>query len=147
MSTIITVIDQNCNKNDYKLQKINKTKRANFMMAGNGTTNRYNIKFISLIDVMYKATAASRFLIATLSKELHYNCEDNVVRVDMKDLTKSEAVVWHRGFKELKEGGLVVRTKRSHYLLNPNLIIPRDYSLGVEAWNKAATTEFQIPGS
>lgn len=145
MKSIITTTNDLYNTEELVITKRKiVTKKPNFQMIGNGTMNMSKIKSINMISEMYKATAAGEYVLHTITTLVDYHCEDGIVRVPMVGLTNSEVVTWKKGFKELKAKGLIVRTKKSHYLLNPNMLIPKDYQTSVITWNKVADEEFII---
>lgn len=115
------------------------SKRPNFIMAGNGTTNREGIMavhvFREFVDMSKPAIRTFNLILDAITWENR----TGEVKINMSDLESSQVQMFKKGFKELSEKGLVVRTKRSHYLINPNAIIPLDYEEALRIWNEAVS--------
>jgi hypothetical protein len=52
-------------------------------------------------------------------------------------LSSTQQQYVNTAYKSLKERNQVIRTKKSHYMINPNALIPLDYGQAVEDWLKA----------
>ena len=83
---------------------------------------------------MRNATDAGRYVIDMMCDNITYLHSDGVVKIPMTNLTAYEKGKWTKGYRELSELGYICRTKRSHYLLNPTMLIPSDYSKALDLW-------------
>ena len=122
---------------DEQLSVIKKAKpRPNFMMIGNGTMNKYNTQSIDLLQELADATKAGRYLLLAIKNGIIYkNDYDPIVKVIGTNATTKDYI--KKGYKELRERNIVRRIKRSHYMINPNALIPLDYDNALEIWNNA----------
>ena len=53
----------------------------------------------------------------------------------MKELNNVQQQQFQKGFKELNEKNLMRRVKRSHYMINPNALIPSEYDEAIDIWS------------
>jgi hypothetical protein len=118
-----------------------KIPKPNFIMVGNGTTNRYGITSIDLLYEMAMMTKPALFTLLRIREELHWENITGEVKVPMNQLTSAQKQQFKRGYKELLAKDLVRRTKRSHYMINPNALIPKEYTLGLELWDSLTHTQ------
>ena len=111
------------------------TKQPNYYRIGNGTMNKHRIKSIDLLGEVMAMTKAEQLVIATVKELLPWDSQTGEVYIKSSELfTKSEAVVFRRGFKLLKNKDLVRRTKQSHYMINPAALIPLDFQKALVLW-------------
>tara|TARA_R110000744_G_scaffold170264_1_gene288381 strand:- start:2187 stop:2615 length:429 start_codon:yes stop_codon:yes gene_type:complete len=111
------------------------TKQPNYYRIGNGTMNKHNIKAVDLLNEVMSMTKAEQLVIATIKDLIPWDSQTGEVHAILSNiLTKSNAVVFHKGFKLLKNKNLVRRTKQSHYMINPSALIPLDFAKAQKLW-------------
>lgn len=111
-------------------------KKPNYLMIGNGTMNKNKVYSIDLISEIIDSNKAEQYLIKAIKDGITYdNNYDPVVKV--VGVTSTEKQYLKNGYKSLFERNLVVRVKKSHYMINPNALVPLDYEGALEIWNKA----------
>ena len=118
------------------VERINdKQKRPNFLMAGNGKMNKHRIQSIDLLKELANSSKAGQYLILTIKDGIKFDNHNYspIVRVIGNTSTDKQYIL--NGYKELHSRGLVKRVKKSHYMLNPNALIPPDYDGALEIWN------------
>lgn len=123
------------------IDKRPQVRRPNFYMMGNNTMNRDGIQSV---DLIMEAATLSRPAIVTLSwirQAIVWDNRDGVVKFSMSDLTDAQEQQFKKGFKELNDRNLVRRVKRSHYMINPNALIPIDYEAALQIWNSIGETK------
>lgn len=114
-------------------KRINK---PNYFMVGNGTMNKHKIYGIDLLRELADSTKAEQFLLLSIKDGITYdNGYSPIVKV--VGSTKYEQNMITEGYKSLLARGLVVRVKKSHYMINPNALIPIDYEQAMVDWNQA----------
>lgn len=112
----------------------------NFIVIGNGTMNRSNVQSINLLVESMDSTKAEQYLLKAIIKEINYhNDYKAVVKVLAK--SKHEKNMLSEGYKSLFMRGLVKRVKRSHYMINPNALIPPNYESALEIWESLPNYE------
>ena len=105
---------------------------------GNGTMNKHRIQSIDLLQELADASKAGQFLILAIKNGItHDNDFHHIVKIKAKELTSYEKKLLVDGYKELYAKGIVVRTKQSHYMINPNALIPIDYEQALKDWEQA----------
>jgi hypothetical protein len=110
--------------------------QPNYYRIGNGTMNKHNIQSIDLLDEVMDMTKAEQLVISTIKGIYEWDNQDNEAYVALsRILSKTNCVVFRKGYKLLKEKNLVRRTKQSHYMINPNAYIPLNYRKSLELWN------------
>ena len=116
---------------------INRTKvvnKPNYLMIGNGTMNKHKIFGIDLLRELANSSKAAQYLLLAIKDGINFDNNYNpVVKVIGKTSTEKQYVI--TGYKELLDRQLVVRVKKSHYMVNPNALIPPDYQSAIELWN------------
>lgn len=124
---------------DELIKRKRKVKRSipNFYMIGNGKMNKHRIQAIDLLNEVMTLSKAGQYTFRMIKDMLVYDNEDGEVCVDLSGLTPTYATLFKKGFKELNLRDLVRRTKRSHYMINPNALIPADYDKAMELWIKS----------
>ena len=115
----------------------NKTNKPNYFMVGNGTMNKNKIFGIDLLTELVNCTKAAQWLILQIKSGITYDNNYNpVVRIDRQTLTSTEQQYLVKGYAELVDKDLVRRIKRSHYMINPNALIPPNYEEAIKVWNE-----------
>lgn len=119
---------------DKKVKQI----RPNFMMVGNGTMSNKGVGSIDFLEEIVNSTKAEQFLLMGIKNGINYeNSYKPVVKVI--GTTKYEQNLITAGYKSLLDRNLVRRVKKSHYIINPNALIPIDYEGALDIWNRVAT--------
>jgi hypothetical protein len=109
-----------------------------FTRVGNGTVNKHGIQSVDFLQEVMAMTKAEQLVIATIKNLIEYDSQTGEVHVPLsKVLTKTNAVVFRKGFKLLKNKGLVRRTKQSHYMINPAALIPLDFTKAQKLWGES----------
>ena len=110
--------------------------QPNYYRIGNGTMNKHKIKSIDLLDEVMSMTKAEQLVITTIKSVYEWDNQNNEAYIPVsRILSKSNCVVFRKGYKLLKEKNLVRRTKQSHYMINPNAFIPLDYQKAQKLWD------------
>ncbi|MFA7029619.1 MAG: hypothetical protein WC179_05050 [Candidatus Cloacimonadaceae bacterium] len=120
-----------------KRKRTDKQHKPNFYMIGNGTMNKHKIQAIDLLDEFHKMSKAEQFIVLTIKDGVSYYNQNGEVYIDMSKFSDTIQRTWRKGFKLLSDKNLVRRTKRSHYMVNPNALIPPDYDSAIELWEKS----------
>jgi hypothetical protein len=110
-------------------------KRPNFTMIGNGTMNKDGVQARDLLREMTQMTKAELYTLIWIRDAIYWENRTGEVALYMADLTSTQQRQFKSGFKSLHEKDLVRRIKRSHYMINPNALIPLDYEAALELWN------------
>lgn len=108
----------------------------NYLRVGNGTMNKSKIYAIDLLKELANSTKAEQFLLLAIKDGITYENEYNPV-VKVVAETETHKKYLKTGYKSLLERGLVVRVKQSHYMINPNALIPLDYEDSIRIWEEA----------
>ena len=118
-------------------KKIKQVAEPNYNRIGNGTVNKHKITSIDLIDVVIEASGSGKWLIKKIKDGIGWdNSYDPVVKITPANNPEKQHLV--RGFAELSAKDLVRRIKRSHYMINPNALIPAKYEEALAIWEAAA---------
>jgi hypothetical protein len=95
----------------------------------------------NLLDEVMAMTKAEQLVITTIKDVYEYDNQNNEVYLPLsRILTKSNCVVFRKGYKLLKDKNIVRRTKQSHYMINPNAYIPLDYQKAKKLWEESEHT-------
>jgi len=123
-------------KDEYlETRKVKYKKQPNYYRVGNGTMNKHNIQSIDFINEIMSMTKAEQLVISTIKDRLDWDTDSGEAYIPLsKILNKTKVVVFHKGFKILKEKNLVRRTKQSHYMINPKALLPLDYNKADKLW-------------
>ena len=117
--------------------------KPNYLMIGNGTMNKNKIFGIDLLKELANSTKAEQFLLLAIKDGITYENEYNpVVKVVAETVTHKQYL--KTGYKSLLERGLVVRIKQSHYMINPNALIPINYEESLRIWEEAYSKQTKI---
>ena len=106
-----------------------------FYKVGNGNTNQQGTS-MNLIQEMAKMSKPELFLISMVEDKLSYYSEFSTgeVCIDTSDLTSTQKQYITNGYKKLYNKNILRRTRRSHYIINPLLILPRAINEATELW-------------
>lgn len=119
--------------------------QPNFYKVGNGTVNKHGIKSIDLLDVLMDCSRPAQSVFRKLKQQLVWDPYEGEIRyiavMRRKDMIKSEEKQFDRGVKELIDLDIVRRLKPSHYMINPNALIPPNYEKWCKVWDKAGGKE------
>ena len=110
-------------------------KKPNYFMVGNGTMNKNKIYSIDLLKEMANSTKAEQYLLLAIKDGINYENEYNPVVKVVGDTSTAKQYI-KSGYKSLYERNLVIRVKKSHYMINPNALVPIDYEDAIELWNQ-----------
>ena len=107
-------------------------------MIGNGTMNKQGIGSIDFLEELVDSTKAEQFLLLAIKNGMNY---DNGYKPVVKVIgaSKYEQNMIAEGYKSLYARNLVRRTKKAHYIINPNAFIPLNYEGALDIWNSIAT--------
>lgn len=112
--------------------------KPNYFMIGNGTMNKHKIYGIDLLQELADSSKAGQFLLLAIKNGInHDNDYNHIVKISAKELSKYAQKLLIEGYKELSLRGLVRRVKQSHYMINPNALIPLDYEQAMKDWDSA----------
>ena len=110
--------------------------KPNYFMIGNGTMNKHKIYGIDLLRELANSTKAEQFLLLAIKDGICYGNDYNPV-VKVIGETKYQQNMITEGYKSLAARELVIRVKKSHYMINPNALIPIDYEGALRIWEEA----------
>lgn len=109
-----------------------------FSMVGNGNKNQYGTS-LNLIEILCEFSKAEQFAFLKVVEKL--KClgdsrkKHNVCPVSMSELSSAEQQKFKTGIASLIRKGIVKRSKKEHYVVNPNLIISKEYADDMTMWN------------
>lgn len=109
-----------------------KTTKPRFTMTGTQMKS---------LDIIANFTKPEAMAFILLKDNRDY--ESNIVRFSTSDLSKTDKVVFSKGYKALATKQLIIRLRKgvvSTYLFNPKFIIPKDYEDSLEMWDEAIKT-------
>ena len=113
-----------------------KATKPNYFMIGNGTMNKHKIYGIDLLRELANSTKAEQFLLLAIKDGICYgNDYSPIVKVIPETETQRQYI--KLGYKSLLARELVIRIKKSHYMINPNALIPIDYEGSLRIWEEA----------
>jgi len=116
-------------------------RQPNYYKVGNGTMNKHGIQSIDIIDILMDCSRAGQQVFRWIKKGIAWDPYEKRMNyisiIRRKDLTKAQEKMFDRGISELLKLDLVRRLKPSHYIINPNALIPPDYVLWLKVWKKA----------
>ena len=106
-----------------------------FYKIGNGNRNSVG-ESMNLIQEMTNMTKPELFMISEMERRLSYINEYSVgeVILDMRNYTSTEKQYIKKAYKLLFEKKIICRTRRSHYMFNPLIMLPRNKKEAVELW-------------
>lgn len=124
------------NSKEYTLSVNSKNKKSpNYLRIGNGTMNRHKIKSIDLLQELADSTKPEQFMLLAIKNGISFTNDDYSPVVKLVGKTSTEKQYIKLGYKGLSARGLVKRIKQSHYMINPNALIPPDYDSAIDIWN------------
>ena len=106
----------------------------NFFRVGNGTMNKKKIQSINLLQEMANASKAAQYLLLGITNGIEYSNDYHYV-VKVIPTTETQKSYLKQGYKELVQKNLVKRVKRSHYMINPDALIPLEYEEAKKLWD------------
>ena len=127
-------------------EEVTVSRRARFTnppycMVGNGNTNRYGTS-LHLIEVLCAFSKAEQFaflkVIETLECIGDSRKKHNVCHVAMHELSSAEQQKFKSGIASLIRKGIVKRSRREYYMVNPHLILSKEYTDDMTMWNAIA---------
>ena len=127
-------------------EEVTVSRRARFTnppycMVGNGNTNRYGTS-LHLIEVLCAFSKAEQFaflkVIETLECLGDSRKKHNVCHVAMHELSSAEQQKFKSGIASLIRKGIVKRSRREYYMVNPHLILSKEYTDDMTMWNAIA---------
>ena len=117
-------------------EKQKRATKPNYFMIGNGTMNKHRIYGIDLLRELASSTKAEQFLLLAIKDGICYgNDYSPIVKVIPETETQRQYI--KLGYKSLLARELVIRIKKSHYMINPNALIPIDYEGSLRIWEEA----------
>ena len=117
-------------------EKQKRATKPNYFMIGNGTMNKHKIYGIDLLRELANSTKAEQFLLLAIKDGICYgNDYSPIVKVIPETETQRKYI--QLGYKSLLARELVIRIKKSHYMINPNALIPIDYEGSLRIWEEA----------
>ena len=117
-------------------EKQKRATKPNYFMIGNGTMNKHKIYGIDLLKELANSTKAEQFLLLAIKDGICYgNAYSPIVKVIPETETQRQYI--KLGYKSLLARELVIRIKKSHYMINPNALIPIDYEGSLRIWEEA----------
>ena len=117
-------------------EKQKRATKPNYFMIGNGTMNKHKIYGIDLLRELASSTKAEQFLLLAIKDGICYgNDYSPIVKVIPETETQRQYI--KLGYKSLLARELVIRIKKSHYMINPNALIPIDYEGSLRIWEEA----------
>ena len=112
-----------------------------FSMVGNGKKNK-NGTSLPLIEILCEFSKAEQFAFLKVVQKL--KClgdsreKHNVCPVLMDSLSSAEQQKFKNGIASLIQKGIVKRSKKEHYMVNPNLILSKEYPTDKALWDAIA---------
>ena len=114
-------------------EKQKRATKPNYFMIGNGTMNKHKIYGIDLLKELANSTKAEQFLLLAIKDGICYGNDYSPI-VKVVGETKYQQNMITEGYKSLSARELVIRVKKSHYMINPNALIPIDYEGALQVW-------------
>ena len=90
---------------------------------------------MNLVREMVTMSTPGRVVINAIIQKIEWDNDTGEVKLPMSELTKAEQQQFKKGYKELVGLNLVVRTKRSYYMVNPSAVIPYNYDKALTLWD------------
>ena len=88
------------------------------------------------VEIIADMTVHEALVFKEIVRRMDY--VSNIAEFSTFDLSKTDRVKWSKGYKSLESKNLLARLKKgrpSIYMLNPDLIQPKDYDKAVIKWN------------
>ena len=93
-----------------------------YTLIGRGLPDYIGEQSMNLLEILPDLDPASTWLWWTLVKKVDY--KTNIVYLPTSTLTKAEITKLNRAYKTLRTKDMIIRTKKEHYFLNPDALIP-----------------------
>lgn len=92
--------------------------------------------YIDLIKEMSTMNKAEQFVIASILADWKPSSSIGEVFIKVTDMNRSDTNKFISGYKSLALKNIIRKTKRSHYIIHPKGLPPRDKELALETWEK-----------
>ena len=122
-----------------QLKVVDATKEVKpfFHLIGTGVKRRgTQVDAIDFIQVLTEMTKPELFVIRTIKEKIGNNDNIGEVHIPTSMFDSAELQKWKKGIASLKTKKLVYRTKSSHFMINPDALIPNKYEEALKIWNK-----------
>lgn len=93
-----------------------------YSLIGRGLPNHLGEQSMNLLEILPDLDPASTWLWWTLVKKVDY--KTNITYLPTSALSKAEIAKLKRAYKTLHALHMIVRTKKEHYFLNPDALVP-----------------------
>lgn len=108
-----------------------------FYMVGTGIKRRgAQTDPVNFIKEIVSMSKPEQFVIKTIMEALTFDNKIGEVHIPTSMLNSSELQKWKLGMSKLKSKELVGSRKTSHFMINPNALIPQEYDKALEIWHK-----------
>ena len=120
-----------------KVIDANKEEKPFFNLIGTGHKRKgAQTDPVDFIEEIINMSKPEQFVIGIIKDKLGYNNEIGEAYIPTSMLTEAERQKWKSGIKTLKSKKLVGSSKTSHFMINPNALIPQKYQEALKVWNK-----------
>ena len=122
-----------------QLKVVDATKEVKpfFYFIGTGVKRRgAQVEAIDFIQVLTEMTKPELFVIRTIKEKIGNNDNIGEVHIPTSMFDSAELQKWKKGIASLKTKKLVCRTKNSHFMINPDALIPNKYEEALKVWSK-----------
>ena len=122
-----------------QLKVVDATKEVKpfFHLIGTGVKRKgAQTEAIDFIRVLTEMTKPELFVIGTINEKIGNNDNIGEVHIPTGMFDLAELQKWKKGIAALKTKKLVCSTKSSHFMINPNALIPNKYEKALEKWNR-----------
>lgn len=130
----LITIDSN---EEVTVSRRNKYTYPPFCMVGNGNKNNHGTS-LPLIELLCVFSKAEQFAFLKVIEKLHCIVDSrkkhNVCPVFMNELSNPEQQKFKSGITDLIKKGIVKRSKKEYYMVNPDLIISKEYANDLTMW-------------
>jgi hypothetical protein len=122
---VVTVTTTKKNKSDYL---------PPFIMCGDKRMHKNKVAGYPYTDTLLSMSKAEQWFFKLIKANLNYKNNISIIRSSAFNRTELNKI--SLAFKLLKEKGLIKKTKKEHYIVNPDAIIyPPNYGLIKEVWD------------
>jgi hypothetical protein len=124
-------------KDGEQLKVVNapKEQKPIFHMVGTGKKRKgVKVDPVNFIDELTSMSKPEHFVIKTIIEALGFNDNIGEVHIPTSMFNNSELQKWKKGLPILKNKKLMCSTKRSHFMINPNALIPKEYDEALKIW-------------
>jgi hypothetical protein len=110
--------------------------KPTFHMIGTGLKRKgAQTESINFINEITNMTKPEQFVIKNIMDAIGYNIEIGEAYIPTSMFNENELQKWKKGIKALKDKKFVDATKVSHFMINPNAFIPKEYNKALKVWN------------